>query len=343
MKCRLLFERLPARRNFRRPPPAIAAAVLFLLAILPLGCAYLSRAATIAYLKINAQFSARDIEIGINRSFLERYKNRVGITATFTVDNAMQNPVARSFDGDLHIAGRAPEIALPTVAEIANAASEKEATKLVQSVEGTGKPLRISGVWRIWPEHAESIKEEQGTPLPAAQSNEPGHVFEIHPVTRINHLNLLGSFRPVEGFMPGDARDTFGAYEKVGCTLAVKPGTITLITRQGLYNDVEFLMEITGDRQIKAPGGRFVTASVLDLKGNLIVERLRMVFAKGTPPEKAVRNCKRGDRLHVFGLPRVDFSEVSRRVMNSAKDPGLLNGSLPYEIIIVGVFSKDAG
>ena len=97
-------------------------------------------------------------------------------------------------------------------------------------------------------------------------------------------------------------------------------------------------MEITDDRQIEVPGGRFVIASVRDLKGNLLVERLRMVFATGTPPERAVRLLKRGDRLHVFGLPRVDFAEVSRRVKSSRTDPALLVKPLPYEIIIQGVY-----
>jgi hypothetical protein len=104
---------------------------------------------------------------------------------------------------------------------------------------------------------------------------------------------------------------------------------------------VEFLMEITDGRQIEVPGGRFVIASARDLKGNLLVERLRIIFAKDTPPERAVRHLKRGARLHVFGLPRVDFAEVSRRVRSSRTNPALLGKPLPYEIIIQGVY-KDA-
>ncbi len=328
-------------KHRRRHSLARATAALFLLMGVFSGCAFLARQATVAYLNAHAELSAKTIEIEINRSFLERYKDRVGITTTFTVDKAMQNPVARYLDGDLHIAGRAPEIGLPAVAEIANAASEKEATALVQGAEGTGRPLKISGVWRIWPEHAGRAKEEQGTPLPAAESDHPSHVFEIHPVTRIDDLEILGSFRPVEGFLPGDARATFEIYEKVECTLTVEPGTISIVTQTGLFNNVEFLMEITDDRQIEVAGGRFVMASVRDLKGNLLVPRLRMVFAKGTPPEKAVRRLGRGDRLHVYGLPRVDFAEVSRRVRDGQKYPAILKKTLPYEIIIVGIY-KDA-
>jgi hypothetical protein len=86
------------------------------------------------------------------------------------------------------------------------------------------------------------------------------------------------------------------------------------------------------------PGGRFVIASVRDMNGDLLVKRLRMVFAKDAPPEKAAKLLKRGDRLHVYGLPRMDFAEVSRRVRSSRTDPALLVKPLPYEIIIQGVY-----
>ncbi len=322
-------------------PSALAIAALFLLMGVLNGCAYLVRQAQVAYMKVNAQLSDQELEIEINKSFLEKYKDRVSINATFTVDKAVQNPVARIFDGDFHLSGRAPEIALPVVAEIANGASAKKASDLVHGAEGTGKPLKISGVWRIWPEHAGSAKEEQGKPLAASTSSNPGHIFEIHPVTRINDVEVLDTFRPIEGYMPGDARDTLEGYEKIVCKLTVKPKTVLIVTRKGLWNDVEFLMEIAADRQIGVPGGRFVIASARDLKGNLLVKRLRMVFVTGTPPERAVRLLKRGSRLHVYGLPRVDFAEVSRRVRGSQKDPALLVKPLPYEIIIQGVY-KDA-
>jgi len=328
------------RHPLQHPSAQVAAALFLLIGILN-GCAFLAREATRAYMNVNEFFSARDIEIQINKSFLEKYKDRVSIATTFTVDQAMQNPAARIFDGDLHMAGQAPEIGFPAVAEIANGAMAKKAADLVHSVEGTGKPLKISGVWRIWAEHAGSAIEEQGTPLPAAKSNNPGHVFEIHPITRINNIETLDTFRPVEGYMPGGAGSTFEMYEKADCTLTVHPKTVSIVTRKGLYNDVEFLMEITDARQIVVPGGRFVIASAMDMKGNLLVKRLRMVFASGTPPEKAVRLLKRGDRLHVYGLPRMDCAEVSRRGRGSQKDLSLLTKPLPYEIIIQGVYKDE--
>ncbi len=263
-------------------PSALAIAALFLLMGVLNGCAYLVRQGQVAYMKVNAQLSDQELEIEINRSFVEKYKDRVSINATFTVDKAMQNPVARIFDGDFHLSGRAPEIALPVVAEIANGASAKKASDLVHGAEGTGKPLKISGVWRIWPEHAGTAKEEQGKPLAASISTNPGHIFEIHPVTRINEVEVLDTFRPIEGYMPGDARDTFEVYEKVVCKITVKPKTVFIVTRKGLWNDVEFLMEIADERQIEVPGGRFVIASARDLKGELARETASHGFRKRT-------------------------------------------------------------
>ena len=162
----------PRQRNLRRrlwrqhplrDSAALAAAALVLLMGVLNGCAFLAREATTVYLNVNALFSAKEIEIEINKSFIEKYKDRVSIKATFTVDKAMQNPIAPMFDGDLHMAGRAPEIALPVVAEIANAASEKKATDLIHGAEGTGRPLKISGVWRIWPEHGGGVNRSRGS------------------------------------------------------------------------------------------------------------------------------------------------------------------------------------
>ena len=296
------------------------------------------RQATIAYIEVNSHFAPKEVEIEINNSFIERYKNRVAIQTTFTVDKAMAAPLPPELDGDLHVAGRAPQVALPLVAEIVNARDQKAAIDLVHDAEGTGKPLKLSGVWRIWPEHAGSAEEDQGKPLPAFVTYKPDHVFEIHPVTGISGVQLLESFTPVKGFKPGGAERTFGIFEKVSCTLTVKPTTVSIVTETGLYNDVEFIMQIADGPQLVVADGRFVIASALGTHGKPLVERLRMVFAKGTPPERAVRLLKGGDRLHVYGMPRLDFAEISRRVRDRGTNPDLLTRPLPYEIVILGVY-----
>jgi hypothetical protein len=314
--------------------------LLFVLVYFLTGCGSILREATIAYIAVNSHFAPKQVEIEINRSFIEDYKNRVAIQTTFTVDKAMTSPLPHAIDGDLHFAGRAPQVALPIVAEIVNAIDEKAAIDLVHRAEGTGKPLKVSGVWRIWPEHAGRAEEEQGKPLPPFETDKPDHVFEIHPVTGIDGVQLLGSFRPVKGFKPGAAQRTFGIFEKVACTLRVKPNTVSIVTDTGVYNNVEFMMKIAADPQLVVADGRFVIAAATDLDGNLLVERLRMVFVKGTPPELAVRLLKGGDRLHVYGIPRVDFAEVSRRVRDYRMDPALLTRTLPYEIVIIGVYAN---
>jgi hypothetical protein len=159
-------------------------------------------------------------------------------------------------------------------------------------------------------------------------------------VTEIAAVQLLGSFTPVKGFKPGGAQRTFGIFEKVSCTLRIKPNTVSIVTETGLYNDVEFIMKMADAPQLVVADGRFVTASALDLDGNVLVERLRMVFAKGTPPEQAVRLLKGGDRLHVYGMPRLDFAEISRRVRDYRSNPALLAQPLPYEIVILGIYPK---
>lgn len=326
-----------AKYGSKRSAPRLVPALFVLLYFLG-GCGFLVRQATILYISVDSHISPTEVKIEVNKSFIEKYKNRVTIHATFTVDKSMGSPVPGEFDGDLHFAGRAPQVALPLVGEIANAADAKEAVDLVHRADSTGRPLKVSGVWRIWPEHAGSAVEKQGKPLAPMDSKSPDHVFEIHPATTINRVDLRHTFTIVKGFSPGNAPRTFGIYQKVTCLLTVKPNTVLIATQSGLYNDVEFIMEITDDQQHVVDDGRFVIAAARNLDGDLLVERLRMVFAKGTPPERVVKHLNRGDRLHVYGVPRVDFAEISRRVRDSETNPAILSEPLPYEIIVLGIY-----
>lgn len=317
-----------------RPPPLVS----ILLAGSLAGCALLARKANIAYMTVATQLGPDEVHIELDRSFIEDYKNRVTIRASFTVDAARKSPNPNLADGDLHFAGRAPEIGLRLVGEIKNAAAADSAVAVVRRAQSTRSPLQITGAWRLWPEHALGIKHEQGRPMRPLTNANPDHVFEIHPITRLGAISLLETLRPVEGYKPGNASRTFDIYQGATSTLRVGPTTVTLITPIGLYNDVHFLMQITDPRQVEVEDGRFVTASALDLDGSLLVERLRMVFVKGTPPERAVRALEPGARLHVWGLPRVDFAEISRRVSESQTNPAGLRGRMPYEIIVLAVY-----
>lgn len=304
-------------------------------------CEYVGRRATIIYTTASIRLSSNPVRFTLQRSFIETYKDRVTISAQFTVDHAGGGPAPSIFDGDLHFAGRAPEIGLRTVAEIINASDQDSAAALVTRVSKEHRTLPITGAWRLWPEHALGAPERQGRPAPPLHNAYPDHVFEIHPVTRIGGIDLLGSLHTVEGYRAGAAKRTFGLYQSAKLALRFTPETVTLDTPPSLYNDVHFLMEITGARQEVVDGGRFVTAAALDTEGNRLVEDLRMVFVKGSAPDRAVSRLRRGDRLHVYGLPRVSFAEISRRIRAAGDSRAPIEGSLPYEIVILGTFPPD--
>ena len=301
-------------------------------------CHHLSRRATLAYMAVAAELAPDRVSIEVSRSFLERHMNRLTIASTFTVDAVAKTPNPASFDGDLHFAGRAPEVGLRLVGEIKNAAGADSAAALLRRAAVSRAPLPVSGAWRLWPEHSLGWNEQQGRAIQRLDSPYPDHVFEIHPVTRVGDFDLLGTVYLTEGYRPGSAKRTLDIYQDATCTLTVTPAAITLETPTWLYNDVHFVMELTEARQQVVADGRFVVARALDPDGDVLVERLRMGFIAGTAPERAVRNLTTGARLHVWGLPRLNFAEMWRRAEGSRSDPSLLRGPLPYEIIVVGVF-----
>jgi hypothetical protein len=106
----------------------------------------------------------------------------------------------------------------------------------------------------------------------------------------------------------------------------------------GGYNYVEFIMEINEAATHDVEDGRMVMASVYSLDGDLLVSNRRMVFAKDTGPEQKVKGLKKGDRLHVLGIPRVDLSLVSWRTSHTADRPDVLRWNLPYEMIVVATY-----
>ena len=303
------------------------------------SCGWIARQATITYFAVDSKFKPKHVKIEVHKDFVERFKDHVLIHAKFTVDKAMGSPLPAPIDGDLHFAGRSPQVALPLVGEISNAGKQKAAVDLVHAAQFSGRPVQITGIWRIWPEHASSGEEKQGKHIDPLDSDTPDHVFEIHPVTRINHVSTLSSFTTVDGFTAGGADRTFGIYQKARCVITLDTGTVKIVAETGLYNDVEFIMQITGPQE-KVSDGRFVPAAAYNTDGKLLVDHLRMVFAQGSPPELAVRHLKKGDRLHVFGLPRIDFAQVWSRIQAPPQRDRDDEVPLPYEIEILGVYTK---
>ncbi len=295
----------------------------------------------VAIATFSSSTSYAETEIILKNTFIEKYKNRATITATYTVDVAHKRPNPASKDGDMHVAGRAPEVGLPIVAEIMNAASEKPAVDKVHEVEGTTQSIKITGAWRLWTEHGGDSVQTQGEKLKPFKTSNPEHVFEIHPVTKLDDISVTDSWRPIEGFETKDADQAFHRYESTRSKIIPGKNATTLVTTMAGYNYVEFLMDLNEDPKPVADG-TLAMASILDLGGELLVRNRRMVFVAGTPPNDVANNLKKGDCLHVLGIPRIDLALVSWRAKNATKRPGVLTWSLPYEMIVVGVYEDEA-
>lgn len=292
---------------------------------------------------LSARASA-DLNIVLKNDFIEKYKNRATITAQFTVV-ATSKVHPASQDADIHIAGRSDDVGLPMVAEIMNAKGEPGALKAVKAAENSGEPVTVAGAWRIWSEHGGINDQVQGAPVTVTDSNPP-HVFEIHPVSEFDNKSVLKSVQPIKGYKPKDAHDAFMAYEGISSVITPGTDTTTIRTVTAGYNYVKFIMELNEDptHETDESDGRSVFAKVYDTDCELLLHKRRMIFVKDTPSEKRIKTLHQGNQLVVLGLPRIDLSLVSFRT-GCDKDPGckqkfpdVLQWSLPYEIIVVGVY-----
>src|SRR5436190_5462151 len=99
----------------------------------------------------------------LKRAWVEKFKDRATIDATFFIDHAHKHPNAPKEDGDIHVSGRAPkEIGLPMVAEMMNAAGsiEKATVDLIHANEGKPTSAPITGAWRLWFEHPAAMQKQ---------------------------------------------------------------------------------------------------------------------------------------------------------------------------------------
>lgn len=280
-----------------------------------------------------------DIQITLQNAFIEKYKDRATIDAAFTVDKAHPRPNPPASDGDLHAAGRAPEIGLAAVAEVMNAALQPDAVEIIHQAERGGQPLAVRGVWRLWCEHGGDAEQVQGQPLQPFKTTNPPHVFEIHPLVRVADQDLASSFQPIAGFTYKDAGQAFHNYEQLSSHISTGDGTTTITTRMAGFNYVEFVLRLNEEPTHLLADGLSVKAAILDTGGDLLVQERRLVAVAGTAPYARLKAMHRGEALHVVGIPRIDLSLLSWRVANSARVTGVLDWSLPYEVVLVAAFA----
>jgi hypothetical protein len=298
--------------------------------------------AVVLLLSVGCSSVFATIEITLKNDFIEQYKDRATISASFIVDKAHQHPNPPEKDGDLHAAGRADEVGLPMVAEIMNAASQTAAVDAIHSVEGTGSPISLTGVWRIWCEHGGDSKQVQGEELQPFDTTNPPHVFQIHPITDFNSTSILGSLHPIDKrFKTKDAETSFVKYESLKSHITLNGDTTTITTTMAGYNYVEFVaVPLQNEHQATFTDGTGVLATFYDLDGRLLVHKRRIVFVKDSPEEKALKSLKPGEGMHVVGVPRVSLKLLSYRIQHHSENEEMLDWALPYEIVIVGFYEK---
>ncbi len=280
----------------------------------------------------------------LSNQFIEANKNRATMGITLEVDHVLKSPHKASSggnDGDIHLSGRSDDIGLPLVVEIMNAGLPKQSAVLSAAKQADGgNILPVSGVWRIWFEHPGG-DQIQGDPVPVPADTNPDHVFEIHPVTQFGGDPATDSFVEIPKYTAYDAQTAFPKYEKLEATIESTDTSTTISSTKTGYNYAEFLIQLAAKPVASDDGGLLVLAKVMqDAEEEVVSEPVRMVFAPNTPPAAVVANCTADDMLHVLGIPRVNLERIS---FMTAQQPGQpFQAKLPYEMIIVGVYS-DSG
>ena len=283
---------------------------------------------------------AEDI-LELNKGFIEKYKNKLTISTHYVVDAAHKRPNPAAKDGDMHIAGRAPEIGLATVAEIQNAASVPDAVAIIHQVEGSGQSTALSGVWRIWPEHGGDNthiqQSDAGAPFEGDAPTNPPHVFEVHPILKVADQDLSSTLRPIEGFEAKEADEAFPRYERSSFEIIPSEDRVRMRMRMIGFNYVKFLLRLR-KRFHREEDGEFISAAIYSDKEDeqeLLVHDRRVGFVAGTAPDEKQKSLNVGDCMLVLGIPRIDLALVSWRIRHGGD---ALRWSMPYEIVAVGVY-----
>ena len=289
--------------------------------------------------------------LGLEKNFIETYKDKATITTRFHLDavpaHADPHPIGEgSKDGDIHIAGRDSVVRLPLVAEIINARKEPKSLTFLKNLlnEGAlGKEIDLTGVWRIWFEHLSKKPQIQKEAFPVPDDSGMPHAFELHPVTMFDTFDCRDSFVPIKSntkeFKAYDAIRAFTEeYEKLKVDIELQGTLVKLTAGLGQINYTEFIMQLEG--KPKSVGDGFIVPAKVYEVGEedqpIVKNNRRMIFVKDTQPAQALSGLVKGDRLHVLGIPRVDLHAVFL-IVNKLGLNEKYEGSLPYEMIIVAI------
>lgn len=291
---------------------------------------------------------AADQTLSLKKDFINQVMDRATVDTDLRIDE--QSPLhsisEKGNDGDIHMAGRDNVIKLPLVAELLNARFEPDVMKFLKKISDgqVGSSVNVTGIWRIWFEHP-GPGQVQGQTVPAPSGSNPDHVFELHPLTRFGSFDCLDSFVNITNpkasvnkvYKAYSATRAFGEYEKLEAAIKATSKRVFLATSQIGFNYTEFVIEL-GGKPKDMGDSLMVTARIYDSADleEPVVEKLhRMVFVKGSPPADQIQGLKKGDMLHVLGIPRVNLKEVMAVANKHGANETVV--ALPYEMIIVAV------
>jgi hypothetical protein len=324
---------------FRLPRATPARLLASLVVMLSMSCAQVVRRVLTWHEKITEKVGPDHVIVRFSREFLTANRESITLEADFTVDVAarMINPAV--FDGDIHIAGRSPGIGLRMVAEIKNAKTAPRAVALIRQAEASRRPIRIVAVPRYWPEHAIGLPHRQGEAMPRLPNSNPDHLFELHPIVQVEDQDLRHTLHPVQGYSPFHASTVFGQLARAELTFRLRGDSVLIETEAGLWNDVHFLLELTDRPVTVRKDGRYLSGRARDLEGNLLRDSVRIALVGGSPPDSVIRGLPAGAWIHVWGLPRIGLDGLVR-LMESVGDTVSHRASLPFEMVILGVYPK---
>lgn len=314
----------------------------------------------------NAPEEAREFNstLVLTQYFVENYKNRALLTTNMNVDKySSPHTVERSGnDGDIHIAGRDSVVKLPFVAEIMNARYfltrngnlKRDFRSMLKEIAST-QALRVTGVWRLWFEHPGKT-QVMGKNVPIAKGSSPPHVFEIHPVTEFRGINTLASLIEIKDYREGLAGEpksyeahsgskTVPYYECIPSSIGVKSidgkAGIAIASTKAQYNYTDLFIELTAKPK-KYDDCYIGLAHIYDaFEGGrrLTSKPRRMIFVNESPPAERLSEFRKGTRLRVLGIPRINLDIVSGVAKTSkGKNQSI---ALPYEIIVAALLEEE--
>lgn len=291
--------------------------------------------------------------ITLRKSFIDSFMYRATIDCNYDVWYTHHVAKAAKDDGDIHFSGYDKRIGMPTVAEILNAKEQRAAIDTIIAHEGRGKAnnrlLEMTGVWRLWPEHMGSgANFVQGMKLSKAKIQEgktnPDHVFEIHPMTSIAGIDLLGSLKNIEGYTPKNWRLVYGKISQKAFTISSTEKNITFKTTQIGYNYIDLWIRI--DSLPEMEDGAYAYCRTFDsdfdpdnddIDAKTVTQKTRIILVKDSEAYTEAMDKGVGGFMHILGTPRINLSILSWRVSVSDTRPEVLTWRFPFEIIADGL------